>query len=139
MGNYQVQATFVKDQIYLNQVVPQPINIDFNEAAAPGAASTFLASLASCKLVSLLELKEKYKMQIDEAQVLVNGVTGRGELIEGTHIPSSRFLSIEFIFRVKSNQTDEELWDYLKYVNGACTMGNSLSEKIDINYRIDRI
>lgn len=139
MGNFQVSATLKTDRIYQNQAGPHNIKIDFDEVAAPGAASTFLASLASCKLVSFMELKDKYKIHIDDAQVVVNGQTGRGELIEGTRIPSSRFLNIEFIFRVRTDHTDEELWEYIKYVNGACTMGNSLSEKININYQIEHI
>lgn len=139
MSNYTVTATFDRDRIYRNRAVPGDIIIDFNESEAPGSASTFMASLASCKLVSLLELRKKYNMTIDYAEVLVKGETGRAELIEGTHVPISRFLRLEYTFRLRTDHSDEELREYLKFVNGACTMGNSLSEKIDIIYRIERI
>lgn len=139
MSNYTVTATYDKDRVYQNQAFPQGITIDFNETEAPGAASTFMASLASCKLVSLLELRAKYKMDIEYAEVLVKGVTGWGEPIEGSHLKISRFRNLDFIFRLKTSNTDEELWEYMKFVNGACTMGNSISEKIDITYRIELI
>lgn len=139
MSKYAVTATFDHDRVYRNDAVPHSVKVDFNEQEALGSASTMLASLASCKLVSLLELRAKFKMNIEYAEIEVKGETGRAELIEGTHIPISRLLKIEYIFRIRTTHTDEELWEYMKFVNGACTMGNSLSEKIDIIYRIERI
>ncbi len=139
MAKAQVKAVHVKDRVYLNTTDQFALTLDFNEGEAPGASQYFLASLASCKIVSLLELRTRFKMDISEAWIEVFGETGRGAMVEGTHFPTSSFKRIEYVFHVATSHTDEELFDYLRFVNAACTMGNSVSEKIEQIYRFVRI
>lgn len=139
MANSQVKAVHVNDRVYLNTTGPFNVNLDFDEKEAPGAAQYFLTSLASCKIVSLLELRNRFKMDISEAWIEVFGETGRGELVPGTRFPTSSFKRIEYVFHVATSHTEEELFDYLRFVNAACTMGNSVSEKIEQIYRFVRI
>lgn len=139
MSQYEVKATYDQERTYDALAGPFEIRVDFNETAFPGSAQYFLTSLAACKLVALMELRQKHKMDITQAEILVKGETGRGETLPGTRIPSSRFLKIDILFRVKTPHTEEELRQYLKQVNSACTVGNSISEKIEQNYSFEWI
>lgn len=139
MGNYTVRADFRQERTFRNSTAGFEMDLDFNEEHAAGAAQFFLSSLASCKLVSLLELRNRFNMEISEAFVEVHGMTGRTETVEGTRFPIFRFKKIEYVFHVRTDHSDEELKDYLRFVNAACTMGNSISEKIEQIYRFIRI
>lgn len=139
MGKYMVRAEHLEERVYLNKTADYEMKLDFNEKEAAGSSQYFLSSLASCKLVSLLELRKKFEMDIQEAFVEVYGETGRIGLVEGSRFPVSAFKTIEYVFYLETEHSDEELHDFLRYVNAACTMGNSISEKIEQNYRFVRI
>lgn len=134
-----VRAEHLEERVYLNKTADYEMKLDFNEQEAAGSSQYFLSSLASCKLVSLLELRKKFEMDIQEAFVEVYGETGRIGLVEGSRFPVSAFKTIEYVIYVKTEHSDDELHDFLRYVNAACTMGNSISEKIEQNYRFVRI
>lgn len=139
MGKHMVRAEHLEERVYLNKTADYEMKLDFNEQEAAGSSQYFLSSLASCKLVSLLELRKKFEMDIQEAFVEVYGETGRIGLVEGSRFPVSAFKTIEYVIYVKTEHSDDELHDFLRYVNAACTMGNSISEKIEQNYRFVRI
>lgn len=139
MGKYMVRAEHLEERVYLNKTADYEMKLDFNEKEAAGSSQYFLSSLASCKLISLLELRKKFEMDIQEAFVEVYGETGRIGLVEGSRFPVSAFKTIEYVFYLETEHSDEELHDFLRYVNAACTMGNSISEKIEQNYRFVRI
>lgn len=134
-----VRAEHLEERVYLNKTADYEMKLDFNEKEAAGSSQYFLSSLASCKLISLLELRKKFEMDIQEAFVEVYGETGRIGLVEGSRFPVSAFKTIEYVFYLETEHSDEELHDFLRYVNAACTMGNSISEKIEQNYRFVRI
>lgn len=139
MGKYKVTTSLSSKRVYENQTGSFRSDLDFDEVQAPGAAQYFLSSLGSCKLVSFLELRTRFHMDIEEAYLEVSGETGRAGTVENTRFPIFRFQRIEYEFHIRSPHTDDELMEYLKYVNAACTMGNSISEKIEQIYRIIRI
>lgn len=129
MSQYEVRAVHDKERTYDCKAGSFQISVDFDEKASPGSAQYFLASLAACKLVAMLELRQKHRMDITQAEVLISGKTGRGEPVDGTRIPSSRFERIDILFRVKTPHTEEELREYLRFVNGACTMGTTYARR----------
>ena len=139
MGKYMVRADHLQERVYLNKTADYEMKIDFNEKEAAGSSQYFLSSLASCKLISLLELRTKFEMEISEAYVEVYGETGRIGIVEGTRFPVSAFKTVEYVFYLKTDHSDEELKDYLRFVNAGCTMGNSISDKIEQNYCFVRI
>ena len=139
MAEYMTTAVWKQDRRYDNVVADFSIAVDFDRKTAPSAGQMLLVSLASCKLVSLLDLRSKHGMDIEHAEIEVRGVTGKGERIEGTRYPSFRFLRIDYVFKVRTDHTDDELWAYLKFVNGACTVGNTISGQVEQNYSFQRI
>ncbi len=139
MAEYTTRAVWKQDRQYDNQVDDFAVAVDFDRKAAPSAGQMLLVSLASCKLVSFLDLRRKHGMDIQHAEIEVRGVTGKGEPIEGTRYPSFRFLRIDYVFKVRTDHSEEELLHYLKFVNGACTVGNSISDRVEQTYSFQRI
>ncbi|PKK40624.1 hypothetical protein ABB02_00073 [Clostridiaceae bacterium JG1575] len=130
MGTYRVKSVQVKKRFYLTEAGEMDIKVDFDREVGPSAGELFLASIGSCKLVSFLELRQKHHMRIEDAELVLEGVTGVGEVASGHRYPASAFTQITYTFYVATDHTVEELEAYLIHVNDACTIGNSLSEKI---------
>lgn len=139
MADYMTTATWKQARRYDNAVDDFSIAVDFDKTTAPNAGQMFLVALASCKLVSFLDLRLKHGMDIEAAEIEVRGSTGKEESILGTRYPSFRFLTIDYIFKVRTEHTEEELWEYLKFVNAVCTVGNTISDKVDQSYSFQRI
>ena len=139
MAQYCTTAVLTQDRIYDNKTDDFSIRVDFDRKLAPSAGQMLLVSLASCKLVSLLELRKKYNMDISWAAIEVNGVTGRGESPQGSGIPTFRFQKIDYLFKVDTEHSEAELYHYLTYVNAACVVVNSMSDKGEETYRIQKI
>lgn len=140
MGVYTINTRMDKGRVYQSTSQGQTINLENQrDKTYMNPGEVLLAALGACKCMSFYDLAQKYGMDIQQCQVEIHGVTGKGPLIEGTHIPSSRLLSVEYVYKIQSANSDEELENYMKYVDGACTVGNSLKDDILQSHRFERL
>jgi uncharacterized OsmC-like protein len=65
-------------------------------------------------------------------------VVGPFGVVEGTHQPRNNVKSIHTVWYIKSSLTDEAIEEYLKIVDGTCTVGLSMDPAIEFTHEIKR-
>lgn len=137
MSHYEITASHEGGRKILTKSVDQKHLIDFEGKEGIKGAESFLGSLAACKLVTIYDLKEKYEMTFQKAEVQVSCETKTVKPRAGQRQPYSIIESITYAFYFQSEESKEELEAFLAHVNEACTLGNSISENITVNYTIE--
>lgn len=140
MGNYNI--TTIKDPsgIYISSNGLETVRMDNKPGKTlMNPAEVLLSSLGACKSMGFYDMAAKYNMDIKNCIIEIKSETGRGPKSEFTNRPVSMILSIEYVYKIESTNTDEELENFLHYVNGACTVSNSLNKDIKQSYRFERI
>lgn len=137
MGLYNIYGEYLAGRKYqfFQGDIKTTIDLDQKEFQGPGGL--LLSSLGACKLASFLELKDKYKIRAEEVHLKISGETGFDGLVESTRQPISRFLKIKLFWEIKTNHSEEEIREFMKKVDGACTIGNSLNKDIEISTHIE--
>lgn len=135
MANYKVETAFREGRIYENSENSAVLTLDLDRKNDMNPGSALLAALGTCKLASFIELKDKYRIRTGEVKVTVKGETGTEES-ENKRQPRSSFKTIEISYSIETDHTEDEISEFLKYVDLACTIGNSLSDSIEIKTSI---
>ena len=115
MGVYTINTIMEPGGVYQSTAHGQTINLESKrDKTCMNPGEVLLAALGACKCMSFYDLAKKYGMDIQQCQVEIHGVTGKGPVIPGTHIPSSK-LSVNMFINQSAN-SDAELENYMKYV-----------------------
>ncbi len=133
MGVYKVITEKAGDKRYASECRHLNILSDMNHNEtdeAPSPVEMLLAAVASCKLVTFCELANKYSIVFSSVKLEVEAETGRGDLIEGTHMKKGLIKEMRQTYYIQTNHSKEDIEKYLYIVDGMCTVGNSLSESI---------
>jgi uncharacterized OsmC-like protein len=141
LGVYSVRTFRQEKTVYQSAMRNHQITVymQYKEGeAAPNPMETMLSALSSCKLVNFWDLAEKYKIAFDDASIEITAVVGSAGVVEGTHQPRNDVKSIHTTWSIKSNITDEEIEEYLKIVDGTCTVGLSMNPSIEFTHEIKR-
>ena len=138
MGVYSVRTFRQEKTVYQSEMRnhQNSVYMQYKEGeSAPNPMETVLSALSACKLVDFWDLAEKYKIAFDDASIEVTAVVGPDGMVEGTHQPKNMIKSIHTVWSIKSKLSDEEIEKYLKIVDGACTVGNSMNPSIEFSSR----
>lgn len=88
-----------------------------------------LNALAGCKIMSLISLSSKEGIEIENIIVEVLGETGLMDEVSGVKV--KEFKKIHTVYKIKADNSKEELEDFILKGEKFCTVGNSLKESIE--------
>ena len=141
MGVYSVRTVRQEKTVYQSHMrnCSNTVYMQYKEGEpAPNPMETMLSALSACKLVNFWDLAAKYKIAFDDAAVEMSAVVGPAGMVEGTHQPRNDVKSIHTVWCIQSGMSDEEIEDYLKIVDGTCTVGLSMNPAIVWTHEIRR-
>lgn len=101
------------------------------EGMTPG--ELFLNSLAGCKIMSLMTLARKNKIDIEDITLEIVGEAG---LISPDDI-GKEFKKIDSTYNIVSSHPRSTIEELIKDADKICTVGNSLNSNIEKTYKIN--
>lgn len=99
-----------------------------NKGMTPG--EMLLSSVAGCKIISFNTVARMNKVSFTDLSIEIEAEAEEAGFLEGTKIPRKEIKALHTIYKLKSQNTREEIEVCVELVDKLCTVGNALSEKI---------
>lgn len=100
-----------------------------NKGMSPG--ELLLNSIAGCKMLSFTSAARLKKINFSDLSIEIIAEAKDAGIIEEVNIPKKEISKLHIIYRLKTQNSKEEIEECLKLVDELCTVANALSEKIE--------